>query len=86
MEINIGIDKLLKKLKIIYFKEDVLKYTLPEEIIRNMMKEPTQNLTSAKIRDFFVFAQEKMVDFDNSMNSLVGCCSLGTGHLDSFIK
>ena len=63
-----------------------MKYTLPEEIIRNIIKEPTQNFTSAKIRDFFVFAQEKMVDFDNSMNSLVGCCSRGTGHLNSFIK
>jgi len=32
--------------------------------------------------DFFVFGQEKILDFDNSMNSFVGCCSLGTGHLD----
>jgi len=28
-----------------------------------------------------VFGQEKMMDLDSSMNSLVGCCSLGTGHL-----
>jgi len=38
------------------------------------------------INDFFVFGQEKITDFDNSMNSFVGCCSLGTGHIDSFIK
>ena len=63
-----------------------MKYILPEEIIRNTTKEPTQNLISAKISDFFDFGQEKIVDFDNSMNSFVGCCSLGTGHLDSFIK
>ena len=30
--------------------------------------------------------QEKIPDFVNSMNSFVGCCSLGTGHLYSFIK
>jgi len=63
-----------------------LKYTLPEEIIRNRTKPPTQNFINIRISDFFVFGQEKIVDFDNSMNSFVGCCSLGTGHLDSFIK
>jgi len=35
-----------------------------------------------RISDFFVFGQEKILDFDNSINSFVGCCSLGTGHLD----
>ena len=84
--INRGIDKLLKKLKRIYFKRDVLKYTLPDEIKRNRTKAPAQNLINTSINDFFVFGQEKMEDFDNSMNSLVGCCSLGTGHLDSFIN
>ena len=39
-----------------------------------------------RISDFFVFGQENIVDFDNSINSFVGCCSLGTGHLDSFIN
>ena len=39
-----------------------------------------------RINDFFVFGQEKMIDLDNSINSFVGCCSLGTGHLDSFIN
>ena len=81
-----GTDRLLKKLNRIYFKRDVLKYILPEEMMRNRTKAPTQNLINTKIRDFFVFDQEKMMDFDNSMYSLVGCCSLGTGHLESFIK
>ena len=69
-----------------YFKRDDLKYILPEEITRNKTKAPNQNFIKARISDFFVFGQEKMIDFDNSMNSFVGCCSLGTGHLDSFIK
>ncbi len=73
---------LLKKLNRIYFKRDVLKYTLPEEITRNRTKAPTQNFINMVISDFFVFGQEKILDFDNSMNSFVGCCSLGTGHLD----
>ena len=82
MEIKRGIDKLIKKLNRIYFKREVLKYTLPEEITRNRTKAPTQNFINISISDFFVFGQEKILDFDNSMNSLVGCCSLGTGHLD----
>ena len=69
-----------------YLKRDVLKYTLPDEIIINKTKATTQNFINVRIKDFFVFGQEKTFDFDNSMNSLVGCCSLGTGHLDSFIK
>jgi len=52
---------------------------------RNRTKAPTQNFTKIRISDFFVFGQEKILDFDNSMNSFVGCCSLGTGHLYSFI-
>ena len=69
-----------------YFKSDDLKYILPEEIIRNRIKATDQNLINTRISDFFVLGQEKITDFDNSMNSFVGCCSLGTGHLDSFIK
>ena len=84
--INRGIDKLLKKLKRIYFKRDVLKYTLPDEIKRNRTKAPAQNFINTRSNDFFVFGQEKIMDFDNSMYSFVGCCSLGTGHFDSFIK
>ena len=79
-------DKLLKKLNRIYLKRDVLKYTLPEEMTRNSRKLPIQDFINIRISDFFVFGQEKIFDFDNSMNSFVGCCSLGTGHLDSFIK
>ena len=86
MEIKRGIDKLLKKLNRIYFKRDVWKYILPEDITRNITKVNTQNLINTRISDFFVFVQEKMIDFDNSMNSFVGCCSKGTGHLDSFIN
>ena len=82
MKLKEVFDKLLKKLNRIYFKRDVLKYTLPEEITRNRTKAPTQNFTNIRSSDFFVFGQEKILDFDNSMNSLVGCCSLGTGHLD----
>ena len=65
---------------------DVLKYILPEEITRKRIKAKNQILINTSINDFFVFGQEKIFDFDNSMNSFVGCCSLGTGHLDSFIK
>jgi len=54
----------------------------------SLRKEIISNNASVKelINDFFVFGQEKILDFDNSINSFVGCCSLGTGHLDSFIK
>jgi len=55
-------------------------------MIRNSTKAPIQNFINIRISDFFVLGQEKILDFDNSINSLVGCCSLGTGHLDSFIK
>ena len=63
-----------------------MKYTLPDEIKRNRTKAPAQNLINTRSNDFFVFGQEKIMDFDNSMYSFVGCCSLGTGHLGSFIK
>ena len=69
-----------------YFNRDVLKYTLPEEITRNKTKLPAQNLINTRINYFLVFGHEKIMDFDNSMNSFVGCCSLGTGHFDSFIN
>ena len=69
-----------------YLKIDVLKYTLPDDITRNRTKAPNQNLINIRISDFFVFGQEKILDFDSSINSFVGCCSLGTGHLESFIN
>ena len=73
MEINSGIDKLLKKLNRIYLKMAVLKCTLPEEIIMKSAKVPIQNLINTEINVFLVFGQEKISDFDNSMNSFVGC-------------
>ena len=57
-----------------------MKYILPDEIKRNRTKAPAQNLINTRSNDFFVFGQEKIMDFDNSMYSFVGCCSLGTGH------
>jgi hypothetical protein len=86
MDTKIGIDKLLKKLNKIYFKMDVLKYILPEEITRNKTKALTQNLLIKTISEIFVFGVEKNLDLDNSMNSFVGCCSRGTGHLVFFMK
>ena len=75
-----------KKLNRIYFVIDVLKYILPEEIKRNRAKAPIQNLIKTRISDFLDLGQEKILDFDNSINSFVGCCSLGTGHFASCIK
>ena len=69
-----------------YFKVDVLKNTLPEEIITNRIKVAIQNLSNINENNFIDFGQAKIFDFDNSINSFVGCCSFGTGHLDSFIK
>ena len=34
---------------------------------------------------FFVLANEKILELDNSKNSFVGCCSLGTGHFELFM-
>ena len=67
---------------------DIIKVSLDPSFVsrKNKTKEPAQNLTNVRIRDFFVFGQENIIDFDNSINSFVGCCSLGTGHLDSLIK
>ena len=62
------------------------KFELPEEIMKNITKAITQNFINTKTSDFFVFGQEKIDDLDNSMNSFVGCCSLGTGHLESLIN
>ena len=86
MEIKRGIDKLQNKLNKIYFKSDVLKYILPEEITTNRRNAPSQNLINTKVSALIVFGQEKILDFDNSMNSFEGCWSMGTGHLDSFIN
>ena len=85
MDIRNGIDKLDKRLNKMYLKIDVLKKTLPVEIIRNSKKLAVQNLSNTRVNDFLDFGQENVVDFDNSIYSLRGCCSFGTGHLDSFM-
>ena len=80
-----GKDKLLKRLKNIYFKIEVLKYALPEEIRINTINVANHNFSSTNKNNFFDFGHENILDFDNSINSLVGCCSLGTGQVVSFI-
>ena len=35
---------------------------------------------------FLVLANEKILELDNSKNSFVGCCSLGTGHFELFMN
>ena len=81
-----GKDKLLKKHNKMYFKVEVSKFTLPVEITINTIKVTSQNLSNINENNFFDFGQENTLDFDNSINSFVGCCSLGTGQLDCFIK
>ena len=68
-----------------YFEVEVLKYTLPEEIIRKIRNAAIHNFNRTKENDFFDLGQENILDFDNSTNSFVGCCSFGTGQLESFI-
>tara|TARA_Y100000813_G_scaffold109795_1_gene78476 strand:- start:495 stop:710 length:216 start_codon:yes stop_codon:yes gene_type:complete len=68
-----------------YLDIESLKYTLPEEIIINKVNAAAQNFSKTIVRDCFDLGQEKNFEFDSSINSLVGCCSLGTGHRESFI-
>ena len=68
-----GKDKLVKRLNKIYFSVEVLKYVLPEEITIKTRNVTNQNLSNTKENDFFDFGQEKILDLDSSMNSLVGC-------------
>jgi len=56
-----------------YLANEVSKYTLPEEINTNMKKVPAQNFSKINDKDFFDFGQENILDFDNSINSFVGC-------------
>ena len=44
---------------------DVLKFMLPEEITRNKIKAPNQNLINTRNSDFFVFGHEKIIDCDS---------------------
>ena len=56
-----------------YLKVEVSKYTLPEEITTNIKNVPIQNFSNINEKDFFDFGQVKILDFDNSINSFVGC-------------
>ncbi len=69
-----------------YLNVEVSKYTLPEEIKTNIKNVTAQNFNNMNEKDVFDFGQENILDRDNSMNSFVGCCSLGTGQLDRFIN
>ena len=59
---------------------------LPDEITINTINVNIQNLIKINEKDFFDFGQENIIDFDNSINSFVGCWSLGTGQLGRFIN
>tara|TARA_B100001029_G_scaffold99458_1_gene81802 strand:- start:1048 stop:1269 length:222 start_codon:yes stop_codon:yes gene_type:complete len=73
MDKRMGKDKLVKRLNKIYFSVEVLKYVLPEEITIKTRNVTNQNLSNTKENDFFDFGQEKILDLDSSINSLVGC-------------
>ena len=64
-----------------YLKIDVSKYTLPEDMIKNNKNVANQNFSKTVIKDFLDLGHENIFDLDNSINSFVGCCSFGTGHL-----
>ena len=68
-----GKDKLLKKLNKMYLNVEVSKYTLPEEITTNIKNVPIQNFSKMNEKSFFDFGQVNILDFDNSINSFVGC-------------
>ena len=56
-----------------YLNVEVSKYTLPEEITINKKNVPIQNFNKINEKDFFDFGQVNILDFDNSINSFVGC-------------
>ena len=56
-----------------YFNVEVSKYTLPEEMTTNKKNVPIQNFSNINEKDFFDFGQANILDFDNSINSFVGC-------------
>ena len=66
-------DKLLKKLNKMYLNVEFSKQTLPEEIKTNIKNVPAQNFININENDFFDFGKANIFDFDNSINSLVGC-------------
>ena len=68
-----------------YLRRKVLKYILPDEITKNKIKVTNQHFINIFDNSCFDFAHENIFEFDNSINSFVGCCSFGTGHLNSLI-
>ena len=56
-----------------YLNVEVSKYTLPEEITTNIKNVPIQNFSNIIEKDFLDFGQVNILDFDNSINSFVGC-------------
>ena len=56
-----------------YLNVAVSKYTLPEEITTNIKNVPIQNFSKIYEKAFFDFGQVNILDFDNSINSFVGC-------------
>ena len=56
-----------------YLNGEVSKYTLPDEITTNIKNVPIQNFNNLKEIDFFDFGKVNILDFDNSINSFVGC-------------
>ena len=52
---------------------EVSKYTLPDEITTNIKNVPIQNFSNINENDFLDFGQVNILDFDNSINSFVGC-------------
>ena len=51
-----------------YLNIEVVKYTLPDEIIINKRNVANQNFSSINKNDFFDFGHEKILDLDNSIN------------------
>ena len=58
---------------------------LPVEITKKS-KKATNQIKIKIIENFLiVLPNAKNFELDNSKNSFVGCCSLGTGHFELFI-
>ena len=51
-------------------------------MIKKSKKKIIQINIKTKIYFLFDLGSEKKIEFDNSRYSFVGCCSLGTGHLE----
>ena len=50
------------------------------------IKKDTNQIEINIIEKFLLFlANANNLELDNSINSFVGCCSFGTGHLELFI-